>query len=958
MKYQVTPQQITNELYNIFSDDRRAVQYMTGTGEQYTGLLGWAGVMSPENRAAFIKAFGVSVVLECEQEARARVAEYRAAVDRSTYHRNEMAADAFEASGEVPAVGSFVWGRWSCLKGEGGPLGELEDLERMDQEGRENPRRLCEVVAVVDASPAEFLAQDFADGVARQFQDMGGSRYDESDPARLDGVPYSWELVFCVRCADRWYFIDGQGYDYTRYLLFPCDFRAMYREELAGITAAREAQEQAAKEAARMEAERRRAEYLERCAKWAPYMTDATEAQAAYDATPWRDRKAHAAALRKLGSIRRGNISAMIRAAFPSLKFSVKKWDGWGGAYEVTYIDGPTEAEFTAALDLDLFAAIVDTFDGMTDCEGVERMEFTDFSAKYMGNMYGGVNVSREMSDEARAELVDILASIAPAARDCKGYDAVTLSVSEMNQYAKMTGADMSAFYHSAHGNHEYRDTPAAFARRAWFERSYMTAAPVPSPTDPTGTDGQGAKGETTEGTPSEGSTGAAYGTCEKSPISEKPAAGLQLVDIAGGGVAVTGDSRATYKARKEIKSHGATWNKAAKQWEAHSPEAVAALREWFGVTVQDATPEASAPVDELPAPPALVSYDPAEPVERAEFHTSEEVAPTAPTEGSHPATEDTPTDDPTPSDGATGAAYGTCEKSPVPESLAALYEKAKTKRPDAVALFRCCNWFTAYGEDADKVAQAVGIIVTVNREGYRLASFPAVALDTYLPRMIRQGLTVCICEVPPTPPTRPTDPTGTDGSHPATEETPTEDPAPSDGATGAAYGLAEKSPISEEVPVSVPDVKEYKLMYLFGAWVCHSRVYAETDAEAIQDATDDYITSRLPRWAYRVALWEGSRLVHVFKEDGPDDIGRRDMEQEEREDAPAYIVRDTTEGPFRFDDCATGSILAAVDRVANNEHMANPHPLQLFADGVKVWDREEHPTEYLAHIVRQRLAL
>ena len=183
-------------------------------------------------------------------------------------------------------------------------------------------------------------------------------------------------------------------------------------------------------------------------------------------------------------------------------------------------------------------------------------------------------------------------------------------------------------------------------------------------------------------------------------------------------------------------------------------------------------------------------------------------------------------------------------------------------------------------------------------------------------------------------------------------------DPTPADGVQGAAYGSSEKSQISEEVAESVPEVQEYKLMYLFGAWVCHSRVYAETDAEAIHDATDNYISSTLPRWAYRVALWEGSRLVHVFKEDGPDDIGRRDMEQEESENAPAYIVRDTMEGLFRFDDCATGSILAAVDRVAKNEHTASPHPLQLFADGVKVWDREEHPTEYLAHIVRQRLAL
>lgn len=668
MKYQVTPQQITNELYNIFSDDSRAAQYLTGSHPQYLGVLGWCGPMSPMNRAAFLSAFGAEQVAKAEQEARARVAEYRAAVDRSTYHRNEMAADAFEASGEVPAVGSLVWGRWSCMKGEGGPLGELEDLERMDQEGRENPRRLCEVVAVVDASPADFFDREACNRIARRFKTYGGSRYDENDPARLDGVPYTWEAVFCVRCAGRWYLIDGQGYDYTRYLLFPCDFRAMYREELAGITAAREAQEQAAKEAARMEAERRRAEYLERCAKWAPYMTDATEAQAVYDATPWRDRKAHAAALRKLGSIRRGNISAMIRAAFPSLKFSVKKWDGWGGAYEVTYIDGPTEADFTAALDLDLFEAVVDTFDGMTDYAGHEYREFTDFAHKYMGNMSGGVNVSREMSDETRAALIDTLAGIAPAVCDVVGGRSVFLTMAEMSQFAKVTGLSLSDFSHYARGE-GYQEHPGTFARRAFLKTSYMTAAPVPSPTDPTGTDGQGAKGETTEVTPSEGSTGAAYGIGEKSPISKKPADGLQLVDIAGGGVAVTGDSRATYKARKEIKSHGATWNKAAKQWEAHEPAAVASLREWFGVTVQDATPEASAPVDELPAPPALVSYDPAEPVERAEFHTSDEVAPTA------------PTDDPAQSDGATGAAYGDPQKSQIFMNPGEVYKTAKADR-------------------------------------------------------------------------------------------------------------------------------------------------------------------------------------------------------------------------------------------------------------------------------------
>ena len=70
MKYQVTPQQITNELYNIFSDDSRAAQYLTGSHPQYLGVLGWCGPMSPMNRAAFLSAFGAEQVAKAEQEAR------------------------------------------------------------------------------------------------------------------------------------------------------------------------------------------------------------------------------------------------------------------------------------------------------------------------------------------------------------------------------------------------------------------------------------------------------------------------------------------------------------------------------------------------------------------------------------------------------------------------------------------------------------------------------------------------------------------------------------------------------------------------------------------------------------------------------------------------------------------------------------------------------------------------
>ena len=71
--------------------------------------------------------------------------------------------------------------------------------------------------------------------------------------------------------------------------------------------------------------------------------------------------------------------------------------------------------------------------------------------------------------------------------------------------------------------------------------------------------------------------------------MTAAPAEGLELVEIAEG-VAIVGDQRTTYKKRKQIKAHGAKWNKDAQQWQATTPEAVSALREWFGMTEPGAT--------------------------------------------------------------------------------------------------------------------------------------------------------------------------------------------------------------------------------------------------------------------------------------------------------------------------------------------------------------------------------
>ncbi len=107
---------------------------------------------------------------------------------------------------------------------------------------------------------------------------------------------------------------------------------------------------------------------------------------------------------------------------------------------------------------------------------------------------------------------------------------------------------------------------------------------------------------------------------------TEAPAEGLELVEIPGG-VAVVGGYYDTLRNRKAIKAHGARWNKEAKQWQATDPEAVARLREWFGM----AEPKAEEPKAEEQAAQGehthtTESEQTEQPKEQTEQPTAEEV--------------------------------------------------------------------------------------------------------------------------------------------------------------------------------------------------------------------------------------------------------------------------------------------------------------------------------------------
>ena len=78
-------------------------------------------------------------------------------------------------------------------------------------------------------------------------------------------------------------------------------------------------------------------------------------------------------------------------------------------------------------------------------------------------------------------------------------------------------------------------------------------------------------------------------------------------------------------------------------------------------------------------------------------------------------------------------------------------YFELKEKHPDAVMLFRCGDFYETYSEDAVTAANILGITLTKRANGsakhVEMAGFPFHALDTYLPKLIRAGKRVAICD-------------------------------------------------------------------------------------------------------------------------------------------------------------------------------------------------------------------
>lgn len=96
-------------------------------------------------------------------------------------------------------------------------------------------------------------------------------------------------------------------------------------------------------------------------------------------------------------------------------------------------------------------------------------------------------------------------------------------------------------------------------------------------------------------------------------------------------------------------------------------------------------------------------------------------------------------------------SAKATVVKEPKETPLMKQYNEIKRKYPDACLLFRVGDFYETFGEDAVRASQILGIVLTKRGAGSEtetaLAGFPHHSLNTYLPKLVKAGLRVAICD-------------------------------------------------------------------------------------------------------------------------------------------------------------------------------------------------------------------
>ena len=308
------------------------------------------------------------------------------------------------------------------------------------------------------------------------------------------------------------------------------------------------------------------------------------------------------------------NLKAVFNHFWPGVKCSFKISRSLYGKAEISWTDGPTVAEVEACEVFDYFRAYYYESDPYADYGDVKRrVGLGKFRQMFGGFDCDGIEYNRQLSEKTAEKVRQMIAENFPEAEkarkeaDGNKYNWCTfdLSNAELSKlcallgfvrpsypdWATATDEEKKAYFEACKPCDDFvrrvRNSSMLYNDESirlyystlvkWFTEYYRIET---EPKEKKTTRKEKAEPKATEQT----------ADTDTVANDEAPAEGLELVEIPGG-VAVVGDSRTTFRNRKQIKAHGATWNKEAQQWQATEPEAVARLREWFGMSEPEAEP-------------------------------------------------------------------------------------------------------------------------------------------------------------------------------------------------------------------------------------------------------------------------------------------------------------------------------------------------------------------------------
>lgn len=567
MKSNVSYESLVLHLVEVFENPSMLQDY-NNDGVSYESWADWFDLaLAPLSRGAYVETFGAKVMAKAENTVKKIIQEKQEATEKSEYKK--LAREAEIVGDTLPEAGNYYFAYCSNMCAGGHYLNELDCLVN-GVNADYTHKELLLVCDVITVDPATFSdLEKLPEFLENYINEKGeavpcGSVSTDNHYNLLPGAGHEFLKVFAVVCGSRWFFVDTEGHSYAKYILLPCNYMEMYAPEIAAMKDEKAKAQQEEEEREAKEKEARRAEYVERCRRWWPLMRDVRPLKEAADAAPYgsrgsQERKESNRKNRELLNARRANILAMVHAAFPGLKVSVTTNRGWGNDYTVTYIDGPTLEEFSNKLDLDLFCSAWDTFSGWDDSTGREHSEFTVFADFTMCGCDGNIEAVRDISDTKNDEALNKIFALL-GVTDIKHRP----TEEEAGEIARAFGLS-SNVREWLEGVNNLQAAAEIVARNI----SYWDAAPTAT-----------AAAEDVATVPGDSVAGHDSAADEQDTA---PADGLTLEDIPGG-VAVTGNTRATYKNKKAIKAHGAKWNKDAQQWQATDPDAVASLRAWFAL--------------------------------------------------------------------------------------------------------------------------------------------------------------------------------------------------------------------------------------------------------------------------------------------------------------------------------------------------------------------------------------